>query len=143
MSVLRLHIILLVYIGSMLKLLPCICFIFDHPMNIVLLFTPCRDRFCAEIASWLRCFSAGVFLCTVLLHILPEVRRLLLPLMVKIAVRYPVSEAFVGAGFFLVLLLEQASQRISILKKPRGDEVVCIQSGTWLGRIAREGEYVI
>ena len=55
----------------------------------------------------IRCFSGGLFLATYLLDMAPAVRELLQEtLMDRYAITYPVPELIIGAGFFLILLME-------------------------------------
>ena len=59
-----------------------------------------------KLRKWiglLNCFSGGVFFGTAMLHLLPEAVE-----MIKMAfsMDYPIAEALSGAGFFLILLIE-------------------------------------
>ena len=59
------------------------------------------------VLGGISCFSGGLFLATYLLDMAPEVRVLLQPtLMDPNHIKYPVPELIIGAGFFLILLME-------------------------------------
>ncbi|ELU12829.1 hypothetical protein CAPTEDRAFT_186513 [Capitella teleta] len=60
------------------------------------------------IVSVLRCFAGGIFLGTVLTHMLPEVNFLIKPAFLEPNnIDYPLGEAFVISGFFLVCFFER------------------------------------
>eukprot|EP00057_Strongylocentrotus_purpuratus_P030583 XP_782100.1 PREDICTED: zinc transporter ZIP1-like [Strongylocentrotus purpuratus] len=61
--------------------------------------------------SFLSCFGGGVFLCTCLLDLLPDVRDKLSTVLdrLEIYTAYPVAEFVVACGFFIVLIVEQTA----------------------------------
>lgn len=61
-----------------------------------------------HMLSYLMCLGGGIFFGTYLLHMGPEVRKILNDaLMVPYHIDYPLPDLFVGVGFFIVLFSEK------------------------------------
>lgn len=60
------------------------------------------------VLSYLMCFGGGIFFGTYLLHMGPEVHLLLnTALLIPYGIHYPLTDLFVGIGFFLVIFSEK------------------------------------
>ena len=83
----------------------------------VALHTDARDgqNWRGRILDWLHCFSGGVFLSTMLLHLFPEVSEGFQDVMDYYSTdyTYPFAELTISCGFFLVLFLETLIMKVS------------------------------
>ncbi|RUS76629.1 hypothetical protein EGW08_015605 [Elysia chlorotica] len=95
------------------------------------------NRIRKTVLSYLTCFSGGVFLGACLLHLLPEglenVQRYLEQ--VRYTIDYPIFEAMIGAGFFLIALIEQLAHKLihssghAHSHKPEGSPTLVVSEG--------------
>ena len=56
----------------------------------------------------INCFGAGVFFGTAVMHMIPEVKEMMQELLLdEYNINFPLAEAFLGFGFFLLLFIER------------------------------------
>lgn len=68
----------------------------------------------------LRCFGGGVFLGTILFHMLPEVKDMIAESILEpYHVSYPVAEAIIAGGFFMICFFEKVVMTIHRQRKRR------------------------
>ena len=80
------------------------------------------------ILSCLMCFGGGIFFGTYLLHMGPEVRKILDDSLMKpYNITYPVPDLIVGIGFFIVLFAEKVVLRWNKGRMERKRERMCMK----------------
>lgn len=93
----------LALIGSFI--LPLVCTLLPYKVSD---YISRRGDSGKHMLSYLMCLGGGIFFGTYLLHMGPEVRKILNDsLMVPYHIEYPLPDLFVGVGFFIVLFSEK------------------------------------
>lgn len=82
-----------------------------------------RQKNAKLIVSLLRCFAGGVFLGTILTHMLPEVNEMITPAFLEVHnIHYPVGEVFVLVGFFFICFFERIVLTLDARSKKKAAE---------------------
>jgi len=86
-------------------ILPFCCTILPHKLSG---YVAKKGDVGKRVLGYLMCFGGGIFFGTYLLHMGPEVRKLLKDaLLDPYKIEYPLVDLFVGCGFLLVLFAEK------------------------------------
>lgn len=98
--------------GAILFILPLICNIIPIKMSA---YFESKGATGKVLISRLMCFGGGVFFATFLLHMMPEVGKLLdESLLEPNHIKYHVTELLIGIGFFIVLFIETLTNKAQL-----------------------------